>query len=234
MPERPRLRSIAGLTGLALAGTWLGHTFEYARVWGFNRDLATVAFGSIHLYMLPAAAALALLALVGTARLAGLWWRLGTHRDGLAAALRGQLRGSDSAGPARSPAPSAPRISNWAVLWPLLTVLQTALFLLQENVESVAAGLPAPGLGPVRGVHAAAPLVHAAVALVLVAALMALRVCFRRRRRVIAALESLILHIASRRRRIPHVAAPRSASPVAPIDLLGTGLCRRPPPLRLA
>jgi hypothetical protein len=55
MAPRRTSRLLAGnLVLISLVGLWLGHTAEYARVWGL-RGIDEVLFGSVHAYMLPVA-----------------------------------------------------------------------------------------------------------------------------------------------------------------------------------
>src|SRR5207245_8812538 len=96
-----------------------------------------------------------------------LWTELGLRLDraraAVAAAWRGRQRSRLTA--AATTVPSAP--ARMAALWLPVALLQIGLYLIQENVEAVVAGSPAPGLGAVWGAHWAAPLVHAGVALLL-------------------------------------------------------------------
>ena len=55
--RRARLAAPGGVL-LALLGLWLGHTIEYARVWGFQGIQGELS-GSMHGYMVPFAAILA-------------------------------------------------------------------------------------------------------------------------------------------------------------------------------
>src|ERR1700746_2517456 len=92
MARGPRRRLFApSLVLLALVGTWTGHTLEYARVAG-RAGLREELFGSVHLYMLPLGALLAVLAAAGGVG----WWRawqaLGRRLDAARGTLAASLR----------------------------------------------------------------------------------------------------------------------------------------------
>jgi hypothetical protein len=116
-----------------------------------------------------------------------------------------------------------------AAWWLPLTLLQIGLYLFQENVEAALAGAAAPGLGAISGVHAAAPLVHGLVALLLcAAAALAWRLLHRRAaavERVAALLRHLLDRLGSMRPLTPGalVAVP------LPLDRFGRLWCRPPP-----
>ncbi|HZS14334.1 MAG TPA: hypothetical protein VFC09_07035 [Candidatus Dormibacteraeota bacterium] len=229
-PRRIRLAASGGVL-LALAGVWLGHTIEYWRVNG-AAGLGRVMVGSLHAYMLPVGMLLALAAAAGAMHGLRLWLRLGRQLGGLRPALAGALRGHRvAAAPRRVEATWRPRggvrIAAW---WLPLTVLQIGLYLFQENVEAGIAGAPAPGFGAVTGVHALAPLVHAAVALLLLAAVaLGSRLLHRRVEaveRTIALLRHLLDRLGSMRPQAPRAAA---AVRPAPLDRFGR-LWSRPPP----
>ncbi len=190
-PRRPvRPLAVGGML-LALVGVWVGHAAEYVRTGG--RALAAPGLpGAVHLYMLPVAGVLLLLAAVGAAGLWRSWvalsWRMARARAGIEAVWRGR-RPVHPVPEAGSLPPFGCRL---AALWPALGTVQVALYLLQENLEALSSGMPMPGLGPVTGVHWAAPLVHLTVALVLAVAAAAVLALFRRRARVVAVSERLL------------------------------------------
>ena len=62
----------AGIAGITLAGTWMAHTLEYLRVWGWHGAAGSMA-ASVHAYMEPTGLvllAVGLLGVLSTARLA--------------------------------------------------------------------------------------------------------------------------------------------------------------------
>jgi len=136
-----------GLALAAVAGTWLGHTIEYLRVWGSGN-----AFGSVHTYMGPVGAVLAVTAVLGVRSTAQLAARLERR-------LAMLWKGSADLEPG-----SAPSSVGLPGLVLTLWVSQVGLYLLQENLEQAMAHHPTPGLAPVSGVHALAPVVHLVVA----------------------------------------------------------------------
>ncbi len=226
---------VGGGVLLALVGLWLGHTAEYVRVWG-ARGLSAELFGSIHAYMLPLAALIALLAVAFTADLWRVWARLGRRLDAARAQLGAVLRGRHPDHvPSAISLESTPSISSGiAVAWPALSLLQIALYLLQENVEAVVAGLPAPGLAPITGVHSLASLVHAGVALVLITAIAVVLRVVRRRADALDAVEAVTRALLRRLTRPPQIVRPLAVDIRAPLQRIGLHLRRRPPPALLA
>jgi hypothetical protein len=216
---------------LALVGLWLGHTIEYVRVWG-AAGLNSELFHSMHAYMLPLAAILGLLASTVAFQLWRIWSALGHRLDAAHTILRATLRGTPADAPAPLARGSAP--SFWAgilVGWPPLAALQILLYIVQENVEAAAAGLPAPGLGSITGGHALAPLVHAGVSLVLLIAAASILHRLRVRARTIVTMEGLaraLLRAVTAR--ADHAPAPSSRHVQAPVLLFGLALRQRPPP----
>jgi hypothetical protein len=96
--------------------------------------------------------------------------RLVRHLEQRVAVLGAALRGARS--PRCEPRRAVPAwtLDFWTVLR-VLVVVQLVLYLLQENLEAHAFGLPAPGLGALTGPHALAPFVHLMVAAVMAGAL---------------------------------------------------------------
>jgi hypothetical protein len=229
MPSRARLRLLGGGSALvALSGAWLGHAAEYARVWGFRGAIA-VLFGSVHGYMLPLAAMLIVAAAMSSVHVVRLWKRLGRILDLRRGQVRAALRGHRVRGIPCSSVPSAP--STVLLAWPLLTAVQALIYLVQENVEAVGAGLPAPGLAAVNGIHSLAIAVHAAVALVLLLVIAAVVACFRRRAVAIRAVERLLRRLLSDR---GNRSTSLGSSIATPLRRLGSHCWRRPPPLLAA
>jgi len=230
-PRSTRRLAAGGGILLAMVGLWVGHTAEYARVWG-GHGLSAELFGSIHAYMLPLAAVLALLAAAFAARLGRTWARLGRRLDAARARLAAVIRGrSVDVGSNPAPLVATPSVSSGiAVAWPALALLQIGLYLLQENLEALAGGAPAPGFSAITGQHALAPLVHAGVALVLLLfAATALRLV-RQRADTVASVEAVVRVLLSRIRRLQHIGTPPLNTRRAPLQLLGNHLARRPPP----
>jgi hypothetical protein len=218
---------------LAMVGGWTGHLLEYLRVGGAAGVHATL-LGSAHVYMLPLGALLALL--VGFS--AAWWWRawtaLGHRLDGARRALAGALRGHLVA-PVPRPATATPSgVARWLALTLLVATVQVSTYILQENLEAVAAGRATPGLGAVSGVHAAAPLVHLAVAALLCALAMAGAWRLRTRTQRIRACARLVRVLLATLVRPGDPAGPRPAAwRPSPFDHLGRPPWRGPPPARL-
>jgi hypothetical protein len=236
MPRgRSRRWLIPGVALLACAGVWVGHTLEYVRVWGWSgldREMA----GSAHLYMVPVGLALTVLLAGAAGALLSFQRRLRRRADGAFGLLARAWRGRTVV-PRRPVARirAAPGSTGRLILsfGAALAVLQVGLYLIQENVESAAAGLRMPGLSAITGVHWAASLIHAGVALVLAAISVALWSLFRRREaaveRIEQAVHGVLAALAERRVRplLP---------PFAPLRLhgapafLGASIWCRPPP----
>jgi hypothetical protein len=146
--------SPGGLAVAVLAGTWAAHTLEYLRV-----SSSFDGFSSIHTYMGPVGAVLAIVAVLGVRATARLTVR-----------LRRQLQLGQSA-------PGGP--PGWSVAVPTLLAIvwlwQSGLYLLQENLEALVAHHQLTGFGPLSGVHGAALLVQLAVAALVVGVLWLIR-----------------------------------------------------------
>ncbi|HEX3605152.1 MAG TPA: hypothetical protein VH134_04465 [Candidatus Dormibacteraeota bacterium] len=215
----------AGAVLLVFTGAWLGHTLEYLRLTGAS-GLGRATVGLPHLYMLPLGALLTLLLADGGRR----WWRrwadLGARLEHARAALRQAMRGRRTTAPGPVVLPRLPV----RLLWGPLAVAQLLLYLLQENVEALAAGRPAPGLGAITGIHWAAPLIHAAVALGL-AALVALagRRLWHRAERVLRC-ERLAAHLGRLRGARSRQQGDAAAWRPSPLQRFGAQLWSRPPP----
>ena len=156
-----------GVALLVLGGLWIGHTLEYVRVWG-TPGLETELAGSVHAYMVPFALLLILAAAFASGRWWRVWMRLGVRLDDGQRALAALLRGKQDPSGMRVPSERLPSLPARVITaWPALALAQIIFYVIQENVEAALAGVPAPGLGAITGVHAYAPLVQAAVALLL-------------------------------------------------------------------
>jgi hypothetical protein len=213
---------------LALIGLFLGHTLEYLRVWGPTGIVESIT-NPVHAYMLPVAGVLLALGAVFALRLARAWRALNTRLDRAAAGVRRILRGRN-ADVSVARAPRSTPGTRLAAIWLPLAAAQTALYLVQENIEAVARSQPAPGLGAITGIHWAAPFVHLYVSLLLACVVRICEILFRRREVAVERVEAFLRAIARRRR----AAAPSTRRPAAlaisPLDRLGRHLWRRPPP----
>jgi hypothetical protein len=216
---------------LALIGLFLGHTLEYLRVWGPTGIVESIT-NPVHAYMLPVAGVLLALGAVFALRLARAWQALNARLDGAAAGVRRVLRGRNADVSVAPTALSTPGTRLVAIWLPLATA-QTALYLVQENIEAVARSQPAPGLGAITGIHWAAPFVHLYVSLLLACVVRICEILFRRREIAVERVEALLRVIARRRRAAAPFARRPAALAVSPLDRLGRHLWRRPPPLLL-
>jgi hypothetical protein len=235
----------------ALIGAWLGHLLEYIRVAGVRAGVGSITT-SVHLYMLPAGLALLAGATTVGAVAAWAWVRLARRLAAARRALKRRPRARPASGGAAGttvrgralalPAPNGPArlldptgrssFGGLASLWLLLTLLQVTTWVVQENVELSASGLPMPGAGVLGGVHALAPVVQAGVALGLAALIVGLQRRFARRVRQVRAHERLLaerwpLVLVF----VPAVLASRSATP---LERWGAQRWLRPPPVLFA
>jgi hypothetical protein len=219
-----------GLT--ALVGAWLGHFFEYARVAGWHAGVSAMT-DSAHIYFFPAGAALIALVLAVGAGAAGAWAHLGRRlRRAQAGMWARPARPLEPPEPGETGLRAAPRV-GLPGLWALLAVLQIATWVLQENLEAVSSGQPAPLLGVVGGAHWLAPVVQAEVALILATAYVVAHRLFSRRRGQIEVIERLVAR--KWQRRCPTRTAPLRSLPVpwSPLARWGAQRWQRPPPAAL-
>jgi hypothetical protein len=232
-----RRLAVTAVVVTALLGEWLGHGISYYRAAGLAGLQAGLG-GGIHAYMLPLAAVLVGAGIVGAAGLARAWLSLG-HRFDSSARLLVRLRHGDrdavappihhpghAARPAFMPSPPALVV---ALAMPL-AVVQSALYLAQENLERVLRGLPGGGLGPLLDGNGAAAWIQAGTALVLAAVLTAALLLLRARRRSVERIERLARAFWRRTGRDPELPAPPRPHVIAARLLLGSALWQRPPP----
>jgi hypothetical protein len=221
-----------GVILLALIGVWLTHTLEYARVTGAAR-LSAGALTSVHVYMLPVGALLAVGAALLGVQCWRAWWALGRRLEQTRMALAGAWRGRHGPRPQPAHRPRPSEGAQLVALWLPLSLLQIGLYLLQENAEALAVGRPLPGIGAVAGVHTVVLAVHVLVAWALAsAALLVLRRLGERHGRV-AACERLLLTLLRRQGRAAATPHASRAAAASPLDRFGRDLWRRPPPLLL-
>jgi hypothetical protein len=215
-----------------LTATWLGHTVEYVRVFG-SRGVWTQLAGSAHLYMAPVGTVLAALALLGAAR----WRRRGRELSRRLEFGRAALWGRNEV----TTQPSNPVVVAGAPSgivglgheWAALLIGQLVVYTVQENVESLSVHGRAPGLGVLTGVHWAAPLIHAGIALIVATGL----VLLQRRRLGLVRDVDLIERLVARRWaiRLPLPALTTFAGAlIAPHRRWGRQRWQRPPPVTLA
>jgi hypothetical protein len=223
----------SGSVLLAFIGLWVGHTLEYLRVWGTTGLVGSLT-NPAHAYMLPLAAALVVISALFALRIRRGWQALNRRLERAVLGLRRVWRGHTSI-PGRDAAPpeSSPGV-GLAALWLPLAGTQILLYVIQENIEAIAVGHSAPGLGPITGVHWAAPFVHLYVALLLACGTRICQLLLHRRSVVVERVEALLRAAIGRRRALPTpVAVPVAFDTPSLFDRLGRDLWRRPPPLLL-
>lgn len=174
VPAHPRLRlatagpvadrrrdiGVPGLVLAALTGLWWSHELEYLRA-GATAGLAGTTGRAVHTYLTPLGATLAVIAAGGGWAL----WRLDRRLRAQLARLR---HGPETACP--TPAARGARVRMGLVpMVALLAVFQIGLYVVQENLEALAAHSTLPGVAAITGRHVLALGVHVGVAGVLAA-----------------------------------------------------------------
>lgn len=202
----------------ALAGAWLAHLLEYARVWGWD-GFSSSASRQVHTYLGPVGVVLVALAFVGV----HIGLRSFRRLERLVAGLSdGSVDTRQAAARARQF--TIPITSLLSLVW----VLQLVLYVVQENAELRALGVRQPVLSVVTGTHEWAAAVHLVVALLLVGALWLTH-------RPVAELARLIREVVAwlvagaRRVREPLRPATRTRS-WTPAERFGRHVWSRPPP----
>jgi hypothetical protein len=220
-----------------LVGAWVAHTLEIWQLTSsgvqFSGSVSLSPFGGVHNYMVAAGVLLlALSAAFGTA-LWRFWGRLCRRLEAARYQFRRLLRTSDT-----SVSPDAGEVipsttARLLSLWLPITAAQILLYCVQENLESAAVGRSLPGFGVLVGVHWAAPFIHAAVALVLAAAIV-----FATRKiqgKTITVERIVRAHIAlwKQLRNVPRKLIPSAiCQPALGLaERLGMDLWQRPPPV---
>ncbi len=218
----------AGAVLLTFLGVWLGHCLEYVRLGGTLGLRSTIA-GATHLYMLPLGVLLTLLAAHLGVRAWRLWRALGRRLEVAHTVLRRTLRGRTSR-IVHEPRACSTEAVSVLLLWPPLALGQIGVYLLQENLEGALTTGREPGLGALVGLHWAAPLVQAAVALLLATGVAVLSRRIHDRASRLHRCERLVAALRRARR---CVSAPRPGSiswSPSPLQRFGAQLWSRPPP----
>lgn len=210
----------------ALAGAWLGHLLEYIRVAGWHAGLVEMT-STVHAYYFPAGAAIVALVVLAGAQAARAWRRL-SHR--LRRAQAGLWRR-----PVDVPAPDDvhPHTLALGQVWAILTMLQLAIWVVQENLEGVAAGRAAPMLGVLAGAHSLAPVIQAEVALILAVGLVTIGRRFDRQGDRIRVVERLVSRKWSRAATVTPAPTLARGVPSTPAERWGVHRWQRPPPPRV-
>jgi hypothetical protein len=215
---------------LALTGVWIGHVVEHTRVDG----LAHLTHGlthSVHVYMLPFGAALAVLVACAAAAWrrmkVALAHRLEQARDGLAHGLRAGRTGRRARPHAPSEVPSAR--ARWLALSATLCGAQLVLYAVQEGIENAVAGEGYSVLHAFAGAHGTAALIQVGVACALAAIVVACKRRVVELARRIEAVERLA-HWLTRARVTPVPVRAGTMRSFTPLERMGLRRLQRPPP----
>jgi hypothetical protein len=210
----------------AMVGAWVGHLLEYVRVAGWDAGLAEMT-SSVHSYFFPAGAALTAL-IVGLVVVARSTWNvLGRRIRAAETCLWRRPRAPLPHGPVDPPG-QAVRV---VALWLLLSMLQTTMWVIQENLEAVAAGHRAPLLGVVSGVHRLAPVIQAEMALILASTYSLVQRWFLRRRSRLSVLERLVARRWNPTFGLLPVRWRAAGAQSTPLERWGRQRWQRPPPI---
>ncbi len=221
---------------LALAGEWAGHAATWYLTGGATPGQALS--GASHTYLGPVGVLIAALG-VGVSWLV---WR-GLHRLVEAArsfesAVRRVWRVDPGRRSSRVELPVEPGYEigdvRFSRVWAALAAVQLVVYLVQENVESSAAGRGLPGLHVLTAHHGSALAIHAAIALL--GAALAAEVADRWLLRSNAVALAVSVYRALTWRRSNEPSDPPAAVPAAatPLVLVGRSILSRPPPSLLS
>jgi len=228
---RRRLRAPAFVL-VALIGTWLGHTLIWSATGAASPSIAAVH--SVHNYLRPVGALLVAL----TAITSWVAWRTVRRLEASAGALRARLRQAwrSAGGPAsggvlganEAPATACP--PSLGGLWASLALVQLCVYLVQENLEALAAHVAAPGISVLTRDSATPVIVHLSVALTLaVVVWVVLERLAEGREAVVHA--ARLFHALTQRRAARAVRFPTPAPSLTPAERFGLTSLPRPPPL---
>ena len=209
----------------ALVGAWVGHFVEYVRVAGLQSGLHEMS-SSAHTYFMPAGGALMTLGFVAVLVARRIWAFLGER---LRSAEISLWRRPLNLPATRTVRPERP-LSLFG-LWILLTTMQTATWVIQENLEAVGRGHRAPLIAVMRGAHWMAPLVQAEVALILSVVYWLVQRWFVGRRSELCRLERLIIRKWTAHYGLLPVPRLPASVPSTPLERWGAQRWQRPPPL---
>jgi hypothetical protein len=224
-------RSIGACLAISLVlltSVWLGHTLEYMRLWPGGAKGQQLL--SVHVYMLPLAIVLQAMAVLAVATFLRLWRAIGLRAERAEAMLAGAWRNAYLTLPAEPIRTGT--VLGGRRLWLLLAPVELTLYLLQENIEAAHAGLSAPGIGAITGVHWPAAFVHLAVLLILCTFLAGALQLLAERTHNVEQVERLARLVARRHHRHDAPSAPVPVWLAPPIHIFGRHLWRRPPPPR--
>jgi len=233
-------RTSAALIGLAAAlGGWTAHTVIYLLRPGPDGLPGALPAGltrSTHAYMVPLGLGLMALAAAWGALGLRLWARLGRRLQQATTALRAPWRGRRVTLPLDGrpfESTDAPRVpARVASLALLILPAQLALYLVQENLERAAAGVPTPGFAVLDG---RALLVHTAVVLLAAALLVPFLGPLARRAQAVERCEQLVRALLRVFRPSTGFTPSRASSwTTTPIERFGALVWGRPPPALLS
>jgi hypothetical protein len=234
-----RRLAVTAVVLAALVGEWVGHSLAYYRFAGLAGLQAAVTSG-VHDYMLPLGLALLVVAATGATLWTHVWLALGQRLDRSGALLCRLRRGdrlhrapaAGSGASAAAPTPSLP--ASVAALTVPMALIQCALYVVQENLERTAHGLPAPGVSPLLAGLGAAAWIQSAVAAALATAVVVAGRLLQSRLAAVQRIERLVRALWERAQRPTSSPRPKAALIVPAQLLLGSAIWQRPPPAPIA
>jgi hypothetical protein len=231
-----RVAIAVGFVLLALAGEWAAHATTWYLTGGATPGQALS--GASHTYLGPAGVLIAVLA----AGASWLVWR-GLRRLGeVARSIESSARRAWRFDPRRLPAEglrgSGPDSDlgdlRFTPVWAALIAVQVVVYLVQENVESRAAGHGLPGLHVLTVHHGSALLAHAVLALLGAAIAVELVDRWQARSQKVTVAVAAYRAVTWRRSRVPCDPPAALGAAATPLLLVGRSILSRPPPSLLS
>jgi hypothetical protein len=225
-----------GFVLLALAGEWAAHAATWYLTGGATPGQALS--GASHTYLGPVGLLIAGLA----AGASWLVWRGLRQLVEVARAIESTVRRAWRIDPRRGPAQVLSGAGadrdlgdlGFTRVWAVLFAVQVVVYLVQENVESRAAGYGLPGLHVITAHHGSALLAHAAIALLGAALAVEVADRWRARAREVTVAVARYRAITWRRSSEPCVPSAGRDRSATPLVLVGRSILSRPPPSSLS
>jgi hypothetical protein len=221
---------------MALAGEWAGHAATWYLTGGATPGQALS--GASHTYLGPVGLLIAVLA----AGASWLLWRGLRRLVEAARTIQGGLRRPRRVDVRRVASERLEGVRDardladlrFTQVWAALVAVQVVVYLVQENVESRAAGYGLPGLNVLTAHHGSPLIAHAAIALLGAALAVELADRWHARSREVSVAVAAYRALASRRSSEPCVPPAALHTVPTPLVLVGRSILSRPPPSLLS